>query len=202
MANYFDQYDEDTAPQPASTEGNYFDRFDTPTTAAKPVKAEANYFDKFDQPETPETGSYAKQFGKSFVQGAGGLVAAVPKELAATGEDFTRRQLKAFERVDRGEAVPVEDDPVGYAQMTPQQRAETKVQFLSATPAKEQTATKVGEAIESATTFKPEPGFEGPTWTGALGSGAGSMVAGIVPAVIGGPTGAAVAGGAFVLSGR
>ncbi|PGH55878.1 hypothetical protein CRT60_21745 [Azospirillum palustre] len=55
-------------------------------------------------------------------------VLSLKQGVAGLGADMSARSLAVMDRVDRGEAVPEMDDPVGYQQMTPEQRAAARRQ--------------------------------------------------------------------------
>ncbi|CAO3403522.1 hypothetical protein [Azospirillum palustre] len=55
-------------------------------------------------------------------------VLSIKQGVAGLGADMSARSLAVMDRVDRGEAVAEVDDPVGYQQMTPEQRAAARRQ--------------------------------------------------------------------------
>ena len=150
-----------------------------------------------------QEGSYLAHAVKSFIQGAAALPAAVPQDMAASAQNFSRLQIPVMDRIDRGEAVRLIDDPTGYSQMTPEQRAEFRKTYVPAAMAdpRQTTLSKLGTSLKEATTFTPEPGFEGRTWTGDIAGGAGSLMTGMLTSMIPG-VGTPAAMTMFVSSGR
>ncbi|MCC7274850.1 MAG: hypothetical protein IT561_19435, partial [Alphaproteobacteria bacterium] len=65
-----------------------------------------------------------------IISGAGDAIrsGALGLGQAATGQGaaFTANALRTLDRIDRGEAVPDSEDPVGYQYMSPQQRQEAR----------------------------------------------------------------------------
>lgn len=55
-------------------------------------------------------------------------VLSLKQGVAGLGTDLSARSLAVMDRVDRGEAVPEMEDPVGYQQMAPEQRAAARRQ--------------------------------------------------------------------------
>lgn len=71
-------------------------------------------------------GAAASQAGQSFLSGTGGIVAGVGDVVQGgivQGQATARAQLGVMDRIERGEAVPDADDPLGYGAMSSEQRA-------------------------------------------------------------------------------
>jgi hypothetical protein len=150
---------------------------------------------------------YAREFVTSAAEGAKNLVAGGIKGLGANlatapGEQV-RRQLIAMDRIDRGERLTIDEDPLGYQDMSPEQRAQARAEYQNFKPTKvvEHPVYKTGKAVEDfgESVVGPAPGWED-SWTRKIGGGAGSVVGGIGAAMIPG-VGPYVAGSTFLMSG-
>lgn len=148
------------------------------------------------------------EFGKGIVPGAismGGTAIQAPDAIAAKGQQgaakFGRKQLEIMDRIDRGEAVPEMEDPIGYAYMSQEQRQaarreqEQATAEFNPTPVGERPFFKAGEKVQKfAKDLMPAaPGYEESVGR-QLGEGMGSMAFGLPLAYFGGPV---VAGTAF-----
>lgn len=63
---------------------------------------------------------------------SGQIAAAAPQfaaGVAASTRAFSRAQIDVMQRVDAGEKVPAQDDPLGYQDMSPEQRTQIKTQM-------------------------------------------------------------------------
>lgn len=122
---------------------------------------------------TPPEGSMLKQIGKSLLQSSAGLIAGELEGIAggrAAQPSFLQGQspIEQAMRGDPSYAETFNQGPTGPPR-----------------PITEDPTYQAGKALRSATTFTPEPGYEGKNnWTTALSSGAGSMLAGLGLAAI------------------
>jgi hypothetical protein len=148
------------------------------------------------------------EFAKGIIPGAvsmGGTAIQSPDTISAKGQQgaakFGRKQLEVMDRIDRGEAVPEMEDPIGYAYMSQEQRQAARAEQQQATaafnptPIEKRPFFKAGEKVQQfAKDLMPAaPGYEESTGR-QLGEGMGSMAFGLPLAYFGGPV---VAGTAF-----
>lgn len=139
-------------------------------------------------------------------------VLSLKQGVAGLGADMSARSLAVMDRVDRGEAVPEMDDPVGYQQMTPEQRAAARRQAEAdigqSTGAMVQTGRRIADIPQNpaaqrmmgtkswgdaASAFWSDPlGVIGSVGLQSLPTTAPAMVAGVV----GGPAAGVMAMGA------
>ena len=80
-------------------------------------------------------GNAGKAAAASAVTGTGQLISGVPRAIEGAqvnSQATARRQIEVMDRIDRGEAVPEQDDPLGYQHLTPEQRTATREQYGAA----------------------------------------------------------------------
>lgn len=101
--------------------------------------------------DVPQWRGYLPVAGSALARGAitgtGTAIAGAP-ELAA---DYNRRILANLDRIDRGEKVPMADDPIGYQDMDPELRKHTRADVERAAAAykpEETTLHKAGTGIK------------------------------------------------------
>lgn len=143
--------------------------------------------------------SQYREAAKGVIPGAIGFGATTLKGTEAAGARaqsnaaaFNRRQLEIFDRIDRGEAVPDMEDPVGYAAMTPDQRmaARAEVERAAAefrpTPLAERPLYRAGEAVSKfgRELMPAAPGYEQSVGR-QLGEGIGSLLGGLPAGFLG-----------------
>jgi Large polyvalent protein associated domain 38 len=115
-------------------------------------------------PPSSTVGGMAKAAAQLPTQIGGGLVKAGGAMTAAAGtvvaeaprniEAFERRQIDIMDKIDRGEKVAPMDDPLGYQDASPEQRAQLRkdmVEGMAAAPPPEKTDIgQAGQALKEA----------------------------------------------------
>lgn len=163
-------------------------------------------------PEQPPAQSMTRAVGNAAAQGAvqgvGSGIRGVGEGVNAALNTATSQQLGIFDRIDRGETIPAMDDPVGYGDMSADQRAQTRKEFLG-TQAANAPEVRAPNMLERAGTavdrygqsqFPVDPRNEG-TATGVARTvgGVGSALPAIVlGSLAGGPAGGAAAAAATI----
>jgi len=170
----------------------------TAAGAAQPVFAAPAEVDDWVDDWTPEAASgsmtdYPVEFGKGFVEGAKNLPASALKGIGAA------QTVRAQDTAMFADAIERAQQGVDPATAIDQVRANPPAMGRIA----DQPLYQAGKAIEEfgKETLAPRPGFEpGKSWTRDIGSGFGSMAAGIATSMVpfGGP---ALAGAMFLGSG-
>jgi ddrB-like ParB superfamily domain len=151
-------------------------------------------------PQGP-AGAFTNAAIQGVVGGVGHAVAGVGRQADAAARAIMQRQLGVIDRLDRGETVPDQDDPLGYQYLSPEQRTTARADLLSQVSerakAPENVVTRAGTTIEKGAPgwFPVAPETEGHLTnigrmlggTGvALGASAlGTAVAGPVGGVLG-----------------
>jgi hypothetical protein len=135
----------------------------------------------------------------------GGGAVQTPDVIASTvehgGHAARKRQLEVMDRVDRGERVRPVEDIYGYGDMTPEQRAHTRsvvqgeVTAFDPVPIRERVLYQAGESIKKWARERVPfvEGYDAESWSSMIGSGLGSLIAGIPVTLATGPVG----GGTF-----
>lgn len=133
-------------------------------------------------PDNSSLSDYPVEFGKGTLEGAKNLGASALKGYAALDAGAARNLLDVADRIDRGERVQPGDDLISYSVRSPEQRqaVRAELQAAIARPLKEHPLYRAGTTVEDfgKETLAPKPGFEG-SWTRDIGSGLGSMAAGM-----------------------
>lgn len=133
-----------------------------------------------------DIGQHALELPKGIPQGAGGLVGGAMVGAGTIAHAQTTDQTRLFDRIDRGEPVPLSEDPYQYQLLDPEGRRAFRQQFdaVAATPLHEDPLIKAGTAIkEKSDIFPAAPGFEGSV-TRQLGVGLGSMIGGAALSIL------------------
>ena len=83
-------------------------------------------------PDQTALGAFGNKLAGSMVESTGSAAAGVPRALAGlsmlpeagqrNAQTFARSQIGAMDRIDAGESVPVQDDPLGYQDIPKDQR--------------------------------------------------------------------------------
>ena len=137
----------------------------------KPAAAESS-----EQPGALRT--FGTAAGQAAVGGAGDTI----KGLTVAAGRLNRRALDVMDRVDRGEDVPPIDDPIGYQDMTQEQRRAFREQWKETLtrPIEDNPAYKLGVAVEryGYNTFPLTP-EQRASWAGR----GGNVVGGLLPAI-------------------
>lgn len=150
----------------------------------------------FELDEAPSLGRYGLESAKAFGRGAvEGSVASPIRGLGAAVETAQSKAdaaaLELMQKVDRGEQVREADDPLGYLQMSPEQREATRLEIETrmrapVRPVSENPIYKAGQAVTSAVTegpLKEQPGVLHPVARDIL-QGAGSLGGNIATAMV------------------
>ena len=137
--------------------------------------------------------------GGAVSMGGGALQApdVVASGVEHGGQAARIRQLDLMDRIDRGERVRPVDDVYGYQDLTAEQRAHTRsvvqneVAAFDPTPIRERVLFQAGESIKNwARNWIPYVEGYGPEdWSSMIGSGLGSLIAGIPVSLATGPVG-------------
>ncbi|WP_022727209.1 LPD5 domain-containing protein [Fodinicurvata sediminis] len=120
--------------------------------------------------------------GKAIPGGTVSLGGTSLTGMGATSQGFLRDQLTVMDRIDSGEPVPEQEDPIGYQHMTPeqQQQARARIEDLASQPLEETPLVETGREITEfgRGLFPAEPGYEESIGR-QLGQGLGSVAAGV-----------------------
>lgn len=142
--------------------------------------------------------------GQGLVGGTGAVVAGVGRRITAAAAGATQAQLSEMNAIDAGVTIPIHQDPLGYQDMTPEQRTQARADLAAAdtTLAKREpnSLTTAGTAVQdfAQTAFPVAPENEG------LQTGAARLVGNLVPAVAATAAGTAAggpAGGVLAMAG-
>src|SRR5688572_8665275 len=150
------------------------------------------------------------ELAKGVIPGAVGMVGSTLKGASTApaiaqynAAAFGRKQLTVFDRIDRGEAVPDMEDPVGYQHMTAEQRATARADVERAssafnpTPLSQRPLFRAGQSVTQfgRDLMPAAPGYEESIGR-QLGEGLGSMFAGLPVGMAGGSGAGAIFFGA------
>lgn len=135
-----------TPPDQASQDADAASRSDIPGVSSLPSVPSTSFED------------VGKSLGAGLTSGAvttAGSALAGPgtaiQASVASGEANARRQLDVMDRIDRGETVPSEQDPLGYQYLSPDQRTQLRQQYsgqiAQMPPPGQTTAEQVGKAV-------------------------------------------------------
>jgi hypothetical protein len=132
--------------------------------------------------EAPEQPGALRTFATAAGQAAVGAAGDTIKGLTVAAGRLNRRALDVMDRVDRGEYVPPIDDPIGYQDMTQEQRRAFREQWKESLtrPIEENPAYKLGVAVGryGYNTFPLTP-EQRASWAGR----GGNFVGGLLPAI-------------------
>src|SRR5262249_47250725 len=135
--------------------------------------------------------------GPAAGQAAVGATGDTIKGLTVAAGRLNRRALDVMDRVDRGEDVPPNDDPIGYQDMPQEQRRAFREQWEETLtrPLEDKPAYRVGVAVEryGDNTFPLTP-EQRASWAGRGGNFVGGLLPAIAAAGVGSLLGAPEAG--------
>jgi len=147
--------------------------------------------------EASEQPGALRTFGTAAGQAAVGAAGDTIKGLTVAAGRLNRRALDVMDRVDRGEYVPPIDDPIGYQDMTQEQRRAFREQWKETLtrPIEENPAYKLGVAVEryGYNTFPLTP-EQRASWAGRGGNFAGGLLPAIAATGVGSVLGVPEAG--------
>lgn len=73
--------------------------------------------------------AYGAAAAKGPIVGTGAMLSGAGRALQMAGAKTVTTQLGTLDRLDRGEAIPDDDDPIGYRFMTPEERAQERTKL-------------------------------------------------------------------------
>lgn len=159
-----------------------------------------------DNTRQSQVSSDINSVGQGLVGGVGSAVAGVGRGVTAGMARSTQNQISAMERIDNGENVSSDQDPLGYQDMSPGQRDKAREDLIQAGYALQDRApnamTRTGVAMQKLAkdTFPVLPEHEG------VQTSVGRLIGGSMPALaataagsaVGGPPGGILAGMATI----
>ena len=148
----------------------------------KPLFRLPDGFEPIEEADDLGLGQQLLEVGKGIPSGAVRLGGTAITGLGALLRGKEREALDLLDRLDRGETVPVQDDPAMLQRLTPEQRTDLRagIEESVAVPFKETPLAEAGAAVSefSRELFPAAPGFEESTGR-QLGEGLGSVVGGV-----------------------